>query len=345
MDLKATPSADAQMARPEPPEEQDAATPAPPDAAPPPSAPGKGKDGDNVMVFQVGLGELPNVVQYLNFSRRTGKLEVDSKQMLAERGVVCFRDGEVYYARFGHLRGIDAMVEMVQFKTAEAVFIGGESVNATNVEMSARDLVIQVAVAADQKQNEQAAAEQDEEFIVPTSGSRIVLRDVSPVETAPAASGETGSRLTVVMVILAAVAVIVNTIWVVSELREAGSRRQEARQEAGAEEARIEAERQKQRKVNQMLQAAVEAYKSNRLEEGAEGVAAVLAVDPGNDAALTLQKRIADARNLVELVPLRAEAELREQKLEELLRTKPFQQEAEAARTALRSAEVLFGHK
>lgn len=304
-----------------------------------------------VMVFQAGSGELPNVLQYLNFSRHTGKLEVDSKQLLAERGIVCFREGEVYYARLGPARGIEAIVDMIAFKTAEAVFFGGEKVEARNVDIPTRDLILQVAVEADRKAAEDAAESagaDDEEFLIPAKpGSRVGVRKgrARPVGAGTSPEREFSGRLTVFMVILAAVAVIVNSIWVASELRDSSIRRRTAREQAALQEQRREAERQRIEKVNGLLKQAVEAYKDNRLEAGEALLDDVLAVDPGNEDALTLQSRISEARSLVDLVPLRAAATVRERDLNSLLKTPPFAEEAKMAERILAEAQVSFEHR
>lgn len=307
--------------------------------------------GVGVMVFQVGRGELPNVLQYLNFSGKSGKLEVDCKQMLAERGVVCFAAGEVYYARLGPVRGMDAVAQMAAFPTAEAIFVEGEKIAAKNIDMPARQLVETVAAQCGQGEaggGGEGAGEDSEEFIVPAhAGSRVVVR-----HTGNGASGsgaepgkEGGSRLAVALVILAAVAVIVNAIWVVSELSASVQRKHLAKEQEQIQAEKEDVERQRRKKINDMLQKAVDDYKSNRLEEGAAGVEAVLVVDPGNEAALTLQKRIVEASSLVDLVHLRADAEMKKQTVDALVQHPLFKAEAEAAQTVYKNARILFEHQ
>ncbi len=304
-----------------------------------------------LMVFQVGLGELPNVVQYLNVSRRSGKLEVDPRLLLAERGVVYFRAGEAYYARLGLARGLVALADMIGFESAEAIFIEDAEVAATNIEMPTRQLILEAVVMADQRRDAPAAAVPgDETLLMPASGSRVVLRPapaeaIAAAVAVPAAAEESSHRLTVAMVILAAVAVIVNTVWVASELRGSSVRKRQAVEQETIHEQHRQAELLRSRKINQMLQKAVDAYTENRLDAAADGVAAVLVAEPGNQAAITLQERVVNARSLIELVPLRAQAETQARQVDSLLDQPQFASQAKSVLALQDNARAWFEQK
>ncbi|MDT8389261.1 MAG: SUMF1/EgtB/PvdO family nonheme iron enzyme [Lentisphaeria bacterium] len=294
-------------------------------------------NSEGVMVFQTGSGELPNVIQYLNFSRHTGQLEVDPKNVLGERGVICFRDGEAYYARQGIKRGVDAVVDMIGFKAAEGVFFPGGGVQTANIDMPTRDLVLKVAVEADERARQAPSSDDDDDdfFLGDQSVSRVVVKENKPVIAAPpAAAAPVGGgkrRGWMVAVILLAVgAVVMNGIWLLGEVRERGSRRVEAHERAAQAEKQAALEAQRQKKIAELLFDGVQAFKNNALRVAEEKAEAVLTVDPGNKRALDLQRRVVEAMDLSVVLDLNEKVSGIRQAVD-LLRDNPVFKEDAAA--------------
>jgi len=112
---------------------------------------------DRQMFFRLKDGELGNVLQFLNFSARTGRLELVFPATDPEKAELLIDKGEIVHAAFRGLDGLEAIALMLIKGEAEAHFFETTEVKPHNLTLSLSQLLLEATVVADENRDAEAA--------------------------------------------------------------------------------------------------------------------------------------------------------------------------------------------
>lgn len=117
----------------------------------PPSSVVRSREDDRArrLTFELEIGELPNVLQFLSTDRRTGKLDLTVRNQ-PNAGYVFFDEGAVYLARYRNYDGVEALARVVNGGRVRAVFTNGARSSEKNVDIPVSALLLEVLVRADE---------------------------------------------------------------------------------------------------------------------------------------------------------------------------------------------------
>ncbi len=154
-------------------------------------------DDDRIrrLTFELEVGELPNVLQFLSTDKRTGKLELTVRNQ-PNAGYVFFTNGAIYLARYRQYDGVEALARVVNAGRIRAVFVNGAQAGEQNVDVPVSSLLLEVLVRADELA---ASGEPPEpppaQFRVAPAGKAVPQMAESSADTAaPAANSVSASR-------------------------------------------------------------------------------------------------------------------------------------------------------
>ena len=107
--------------------------------------------------FTLNKSELPNLIQFMAATNRTGKLSLEFLRS-GKRGAVYFREGAITNIRYDNFQGKDGLARMINEGTAETSFVEDLFPLETNVVMDASGLILEAAVLADELASQEPAA-------------------------------------------------------------------------------------------------------------------------------------------------------------------------------------------
>ena len=109
------------------------------------------------LTFDLAVGELPSVLQFISADKRSGKLEITVANQTSPESVF-FKDGEIYFAEYRNYEGVEALARVVNQDRLRAVFTYGVTSADKNISKPFSSLILDVLVRAD----ELAAENKDE---------------------------------------------------------------------------------------------------------------------------------------------------------------------------------------
>ncbi|MDT8391212.1 MAG: SUMF1/EgtB/PvdO family nonheme iron enzyme [Lentisphaeria bacterium] len=133
------------------------------------------------LTFELEIGELPNVLQFISTDKRTGILEL-TVQNQPNAGCVFFKGGEVYLAKYHHYEGVEALARVVNTGRVRAVFTNDVTTREKNISMPVSSLLLEVLVRADE------LAAESPETTTPAASSRQRGFSMHPKGTRPTSS-------------------------------------------------------------------------------------------------------------------------------------------------------------
>ena len=309
------------------------------------------------MVFQIGAGELPNVLQFLATAGKTGKLEVDVRRMLEPNGVIYLREGTPYYARYGQHFGTEAVARLTRARRSQAVFFYDVTANDSNIAIPTPSFLVEVARRADELASRSAPSEEEAEtepFLlgkVPENPGgdaaaaekprALGMRPAAPEVRRPGIGLGNMLKVGAILLILVGSVVTGYLVFLRIEARERERTAEFATLEREAATVRVE--RQRKLRALQLVQEAELAFADKDYAAAGQRVAECLSLDPNHPGAVALHARVEQALAADEAATLRADAEARRSRLAGLDRGNGFGERIDRVDLAVRASEALFG--
>lgn len=145
---------------------------------------GRIDDSARRLTFELEIGELPNVLQFLSTDRRSGKLDLTVRNQ-PNAGYVFFDDGAVYLARYRNFEGVEALARVVNAGRVRAIFTNGIKAGERNVDIPVSSLLLEVLVRADELAAGGESEESAPRFLVSTKGSPVAEEAAGPTANLP----------------------------------------------------------------------------------------------------------------------------------------------------------------
>ena len=293
------------------------------------------RGGDSVLPFDTG--ELPNVIQFLTMSARTGQLYVEFPHAQTQ-GNMFLRDGLVYAVYYGPELGLDALASMCNTGCGRAHFQDGQQVSESNVDLPTTSLLVEAVVRADERISE---------GIDTPPPKDVSVQDLEPLDNAESRKS-TDSFMTGLMLMAKVGAVIgvfaaafITNYFGYETLQDIKERRLAEEQRTAAEqhEARIQAMRSKA--VKRWYNKAETAYQKKEYAEAANLLEITLRLDAGFRPAQRLAGRIDESRDRLMLIPQQSKAEVALERAKRLDKGEGIGEKIEALSVKMKSAKSL----
>lgn len=119
------------------------------------------------MFFRLRTGELGNVLQFLGFSQRTGRLEISFDSKTKDKANIGLVRGEVVHAEYCGVDGLEAVALLLSRGDAEAYFFDDEQMPGSEITVGLSQLLIEATVLSDEIRDAQTAITDFELFVQP----------------------------------------------------------------------------------------------------------------------------------------------------------------------------------